>query len=439
MRLPFSLHAALAGACALTLAACVPSTMRSGVRTTPLENLGTVLSTGDGNIRAQSKTRDRITVSAALLSDGEARDRYGVNLAKKGIQAVWLRVSNKSPDEQWMLTAHIDPDYYTPDEAARQFPSFLPGHGAKDRQQKFRDLAMRSRLESGKTYEGHVLIPRSEGGRFIEVTINGAGRERRFGFPLRTPDGHFDFEKMDGAAEKVTVNLTRPQLRTRLTQLPATTVNADGSANGDPLNVVIVGEASQLMAALSECGWSFTHRIDWTTVRREIAAALRGKPYRTAPVSSLYVFGRSQDLSFQRSRLSISQRSHMRLWQAPYTVEGRPVWIGQVSRDIGIKLTTKSPTFTTHVIDPMVDEARQFVLESLLYRFRIHHFGFVRASDPAPPESPRHNLTGDPYLTDGMRLVVFLASGPVSAGEVRDLGWEKTGKGPIEFGQGGGN
>ena len=294
----------------LMLGACVPSTMRSGVRTTPLENLGTVLSTGDGNINAQSKTRDRITVSAALLSDGEARDRYGVNLAKKGIQAVWLRVSNKSPAEQWLLTAHIDPDYYTPDEAARQFPSLVPGRGGEARRQKFRDLAMRSRLESGKTYEGHVLIPRSEGGRFIEVTINGSGRERRFGFPLRTPDGHFDFEKMDGTAGKVTTNLTRPQLRTRLAQLPATTVNADGSATGDPLNVVIVGEASQMMAALSECGWSFTHRIDWTTVRREIAAALRGKPYRTAPVSSLYVFGRSQDLAFQRSRLSISQRSH---------------------------------------------------------------------------------------------------------------------------------
>ena len=42
-------------------------------------------------------------------------------------------------------------------------------------QQHFRDLAMRSRLEAGKTYEGHVLIPRTEGGRFVEVTINGNG------------------------------------------------------------------------------------------------------------------------------------------------------------------------------------------------------------------------------------------------------------------------
>lgn len=428
-----SLRAALAGALALGLAACAGPTMRPGVRSTPLEDLGHALGGPTPDDRVQTKTVDGFTVSAELLPDREARDRYGANLAKKGLQAVWLRAVNRTPHEQWLLTAHLDPDYYTADEAAREFDGLWPGGEA--RRQRFRDLAMRSRLEAGKTYEGHVLIPRSEGGRFVEVTISGHGRERRFGFPLRTPDGHFDFEKMDAGAARSAENLSRAQLRRRLEQLPAATTNADGSAPGDPLNLVIVGEASEMMAALSEGGWSFTHRIDWTTVGREIAAALRGKPYRTAPVSALHVFGRSQDLSFQRSRLNLSQRSHMRLWQAPYTVEGRPVWVGQVSRDIGIKLTTKSPTLTTHVIDPMVDEARQFVLESLLARFRIRHFGFVRGSPPAPPGSPRHNLGGDPYFTDGLRLVVFLSSTPVTAAQVRNLGWERTAVGPIEFGQ----
>lgn len=299
---------------------------------------------------------------------------------------------------------------------------------------------MRSRLEAGKTYEGHVLIPRTEGGRYVEVTINGNGRVRRFGFPLRTPDGHFDFEKMDPAViykDHNRLNLSRGELRSRLEKLPATVTNAHGGASGDPLNIVLIGESSQIMAALSECDWSFTHRIDSTTVRRLIGAALNGQPYLTAPVSSLYCFGRPQDLAFQRSRANLSQRNHMRLWLAPYTVEGRPVWVGQISRDIGIKLTRSSPTLTTHVIDPMVDEARQFLLESLLFRFRIESFGFVRASAAATREHPRTNLTGDPYITDGMRLIVFIAPQPVRAEDVRNLGWEKTAKGPIEFGQSG--
>jgi hypothetical protein len=76
-------------------------------------------------------------------------------------------------------------------------------------------------------------------------------------------------------------------------------------------------------------------------------------------------------------------------------------------------------------------------LENLLFRFRVRYFGFVRASEPAFREQPRENLTGDPYITDGMRLIVFIAEEPVKAEDVRNLGWGKTGKGPIEFGQSG--
>lgn len=388
--------------------------------------------------RIQTKSIDGVTVSAGILPDAVARERYGVNLAKKGMQAVWLRIANTSPDETWLLTAHLDPDYYTADEAAYLFRNELGGVGSEARQQRFRDLTVRSRLEAGRTYEGHVLIPRTEGGRFIDVTLAGHGHVRRFGFPLRTPDGHFDFEKMDPAiiyASQKLPDLSLPQLRKRLEQLPATTTNAKQTGTGDPLNIVLIGSDSEMMTALSECGWSFSHGIDWITVRHELASAILKKPYLTAPLSALYLFERQQDISFQRSRPNLSQRNHMRLWRAPYTVKGQPVWIGQVSRDIGIKLTRKSSTFTTHVIDPMVDEARQFVLESLLFRYRVEKFGFVRASEPAPLGNPRANLSGDPYMTDGMRLIVMLATDPVRTEDVRNLNWEKTGKGPVEFGQ----
>lgn len=297
---------------------------------------------------------------------------------------------------------------------------------------------MRARIGEGETHEGHVLVPRREGGRFVEITTSGGGRVRRFGFALRTPDGHFDFERIDVSGspkEQQAGDLTRSQLRQRLEQLPATATNAEASADGDPLNLVLVGETPLMMSSMSECGWAFTHRVDGTTVRRMITAALRGNPYLTAPVSPLYVFGRKQDVAFQRSRSNLSQRNHLRLWRAPFTVEGRPVWIGQVSRDIGVKVTTRSPTLTTHVIDPMVDESRQFVLESLLFRFRISDFGFTRASDPAPRSRPRQNLTGDDYFTDGLRLVVFLSRDPVSTEKVRNLGWDQTREGPVEFGQ----
>lgn len=426
------------------LSSCASSTGRNGDRATalsrleePFERAGLM---GNAPDRPQSKSSDGVTVAARALTDSEAREVYGANLAGKGIQAVWMRISNRTSAEQWMLAAHLDPDFYTADEAAHLFRFRRGGWGYEAMQQHFRDLTMRARIGPGETCEGHVLVPRKEGGRFVEINTNGTGKVRRFGFPLRTPDGHFDFEQMDVAAiQKQTqpVNLTRNQLRKRLEKLPAATTNEAGSGNGDPLNLVIVGETPLMMSSMSECGWAFTHRIDGTTVRRTISAALSGNAYLTAPVSSLYVFERKQDVAFQRARSNLSQRNHLRLWLAPFTVEGRPVWIGQVSRDIGIKLTRESPTLTTHVIDPMVDESRQFVLESLLFRFRISDFGFTRASAPVPRTKPRHNLAGDPYFTDGLRLVLFLSQEPVSTERVRNLGWERTVQGPIEFGQSG--
>lgn len=430
--------------CTLLLAACSSATMRTGERATVLSKLddpsALVGIRSDPPVSPQRRTIDGISVEARILPDDEAKRLYGANLARKGIQAIWMRITNKTSDEQWMLAAHLDPDHFTADEASFLFRHTLGGIGYTAMQQRFRDLTMRARLEAGQTHEGHVLVPRKEGGRYVEITTNGHGRVRRFGFPLRTPDGHFDFERMDVAEiqkRSLPVNLSRELLRERLKQLPANTTNEKGNAEGDPLNLILVGSAPLAMAALSECGWAFTHRIDGTTVRRIITAALAGNPYLTAPVSSLYVFGRPQDVAFQRARSNLSQRNHLRLWLAPFTVENRPVWVGQVSRDIGIKLTTKSPTLTTHVIDPMVDESRQFVLESLLSRLRVSDFGFVRGSDPARLTRPRKNLAGDPYITDGLRLVLFLSEEPVMTENVRNLGWERTMQGPIEFGQSG--
>ncbi len=127
----------------------------------------------------------------------------------------------------------------------------------------------------------------------------------------------------------------------------------------------------------------------------------------------------------QRARKSISQRNHMRLWLAPFRSQGRSVWVGQISRDIGVKVTTRSPTLTTHVVGPDMDDAREYLLQSLMVRNGVERFGFVAGVGAAPMDAPRRNLTGDPYFTDGLRLVVILASEPVPPHKARNLHWEE--------------
>jgi hypothetical protein len=316
---------------------------------------------------------------------------------------------------------------------------------------------MRARLDPGTITEGFVYLPRAEGGRYVDIRLQGdayledsaAGapetaapdnrrpRELRFDFALTLPDGDFDYERLDPArtyAGQVLPDLGRDEFRAAIEALPCCATDADGEREGDPLNVVIVGESSDVLNSLSRSGWSFTHRIDLRTIRRELGAAISGDAYPVAPVSSLFVFGRGQDVALQRARRSIAQRNHMRLWLAPFRFEGRSVWIGQVSRDIGIKLTPKSPTFTTHVIDPEVDTTREYLFHSLIAQGFVDRFGFVKGAPQAPPDRPRRNLTDDPYFTDGMRLVVVLAPEPVPPEQIRSLLWEQSAA-PIAEGQ----
>ena len=116
----------------------------------------------------------------------------------------------------------------------------------------------------------------------------------------------------------------------------------------------------------------------------------------------------------------------MRLWLAPFRCEGQPVWVGQVSRDIGVKATTRSPTLTTHVIDPLVDESREYLLSSLLHHDAVSRFAFVRGVGEASPEKPRFNLTGDPYITDGNRLVIWISREPVPPDRAENQYWNES-------------
>jgi hypothetical protein len=100
------------------------------------------------------------------------------------------------------------------------------------------------------------------------------------------------------------------------------------------------------------------------------------------------------------------------------------VWIGQVSRDIGVRLTDQTWNLTTHKIGPDVDFDRGYLLQDLLMSGFVERYGFVDGVRAATISSPRTNLTRDPYFTDGLRVVVFLSDEQKSLGEVRRLPWQ---------------
>ena len=64
-------------------------------------------------------------------------------------------------------------------------------------------------------------------------------------------------------------------------------------------------------------------------------------------------------LRLQKTRETIDARLHLRLWITSLRFQGKPVWIGQISRDIGVRFTLKTWNLTTHKIDPDVDDAQR--------------------------------------------------------------------------------
>jgi hypothetical protein len=379
----------------------------------------------------QSDTKHDISVSTTILSDEQASRLYGVGLGSVGLQAVWLRIENRTEHAHWLLVSALDANYYPPDEAAALFHPILSAKDEQAATNHFRSLAIPLKITPGSVKEGYVLVPRTEGGRYVVVKLVGTQHVVDFGFAVTLPDGDFDFERLDPAqiyADQERPDLDLEQLRAELRRLPCCARDSSGEREGDPLNLVVIGNVDDVLAAMSRAGWSFTHRIDASTIRRMIGAAMSGTAYPVAPVSPLYFQGRPQDMALQRARSTIVQRNHLRLWLAPFRFEQRSVWVGQISRDIAIKATSQTTTLTTHVIDPNVDEAREHLLQSLLVSGAIERYGFVRGMEPVSAATPGANLTGDPYFTDGLRFVVMLSGSSTTPPEKAEfLEWASSG------------
>lgn len=383
---------------------------------------------GPGEILTASE--QGLTVSTTILSDAQAEALYGVDLGGAGLQAIWLRIENGSPNARWLLASALDAAYFPPGEAAALFRAKFDEATEAAVESHFRQLAVPLKSEPGSVNEGYLLAPRHEGGRYVVVKLFSDEGVVDFGFPVALPDGEFDFERLHpervyGGQELPDLDLAG--LRESLRGLPCCVTDEQGERMGDPLNLVLVGHPDDLLAAAARAGWAFTHRVTFDSIRRTIGAALSGAAYPVAPVSPLYLLGRSQDLALQRARNNIVQRNHLRLWLAPFRFEGRSVWIGQVSRDVAVKLTTKSATLTTHVIDANVDEAREHLLQTLLDAGAVERFAFVAGLPPVTSTAPRSNLTGDPWYTDGLRLVVMLSAGAATPPEaVEFIEWRNS-------------
>lgn len=379
--------------------------------------------------RAVTRTEGGIRVSTAALSPDESVAIYGVPLADREIQPVWIEVENHEDHSYFLLSPGVDPNFFPASEAAEAFAGTVSHDQRTDLDRRFRDLAFHNPVRPGEKVAGFVLANLNEGAKLVQIDLVANERVRTFSIFVTVPEFEGDYKRSQvfkriADPQEPTVNYTDyANFRAALEALPCCATNEDGSKNGDPLNLVIVGSRDDALPALVRRGWSLTEQKWSGAIRRMISAALSGAPYVNAPVSDLYLFGRAQDLALQKARGDIHQRNHMRLWLSNMRYHDKLVWVGQISRDIGIRLTWHSSTFTTHKIDPDVDEARTALTEDMTYSQNLMKMGLVTGVGAAPESAPRMNLTTDPYYTDGYRVVLVFDRTPRSLSEIEVFPW----------------
>jgi len=378
--------------------------------------------------RAETKSKDGITVSAAILSADESMHVFGVDLAKIGVQPVWLKIKNDTDVDQLFLPMSVDPDYFSPHEVWWKTRYEKDKEASERIATRLREQMISDIVPPHSEISGFVLTALHSGSvRMINVNVLGQAKMTDFNYFLAIPgflaDHHLtEFDKLYKESDYTVCN-TLEELRAALEKLPCCVTNKDGDENGDPLNIVIVTPLDAAWRAMVRRGWDETEPVTGSSAMKTVNAFLSGKEYKTSPISSLYVFGRGQDIGLQKARKTIHERNHLRLWLAPIRYKDYNVLIGTISRDIGVKLSSK--TITTHEIDGNVDEARSYLIQDLAYSQALKNLAFTTGVGETPIESPRLNLTASPWYTDGLRAVMFLTREDTPLQDIRLLEWER--------------
>jgi hypothetical protein len=378
--------------------------------------------------RAQIQSRNGVTVTIVVLSADEAQAVFDSKLYKKKIQPIWLEITNDTDRPKAFLPRSVDTEYHSALEVAQKSHKTWQKKNNAQRRDFYYRNQMPFELPPHATRSGFVFGERNKGVRWVNVAVIGEHSLERFEFVLEVPGFKADFHKLEDVdvySEDDFEHLDEAGLLEWIEAQPAFVTNKDGSKTGDPLNLIIIGDSDAVWPAFLRMGWDPTAAMTTGSALKTGVFGIFGGGYRYAPISELYVYGRSQDIALQKVRSNIHYRNHLRLWEAPVKYKGLPVLIGQISRDIGSRFTTKSSTLTTHRIDPDVDETRASLVQDFLYAQALDVFGYAAGVGAISIDEPRGNLTGDIFFTDGRRAVMLLSAEPVDYLDLEYFDWHE--------------
>jgi hypothetical protein len=356
--------------------------------------------------RAVSVTEDGIHVSAAVPSVKESRAIFGVDLVKKKIQPLWLEIENKSDHRWWFLPTGLDSEYFSPLEVAFGFHKKFSSKANHAIDEHLEALNFSQRIDPGSNVSGFVYTNLDEGLKVVNVDLIGDKRAKNFALLVPTPGQEMANEKFQllqkrAAGYQATEAEDESRLRMLLERLPCCTSNKDGE-QGEPLNFVTIGDLDEILPPFAR------------------------RNFRYTGVSPQYVFGRPHDFSGRKRDRWVPAQPHIvRVWLTPIRFRGKPVWVGQVSTPLGGRFVRGATDQTSVPIDPDVDEARNDLIQDLIYSQFLTKLGFVKGVGQVMASQPRTTPSGATYHTDGLRAVFLFEQRSVALSEIEFFDWER--------------
>jgi len=356
--------------------------------------------------RAITKTEDDIRVSAAVPSAGEARSAFGIDLSERGIQPLWLEIENGTNRPFIFLPTGLDPEYFAPLEVAFLYGDDLTEEGRATLAEHIKELSFDSRklIYPGETVSGFVYVNRFDPSLVAEVTLIGRKWSDRIALLVPVPGtvgGQLgvDAARQVHSDDEFTEIDDEATLRAALAELACCAAREKGSEETLPLNLVLIGTVAEL-------GPAFTSR-----------------GYRYTPASPLYAFGRQQDLSGHRTSRWVAPQPHtLRFWLTPLRYRGKPIWVGQVSSRRGGRFA--GSVEERQRIEPDVDEARNDLIQDLLYSQSIRKIGFVTGVGRVAANRQEQKSDSFVFHTDGLRGVILFGGKDVSLAMIDFFDWE---------------
>lgn len=363
--------------------------------------------------RAIAQEKGPFTVRASVPGEEEAEAILGIPVYKRGIQPVWLEITNHAGGRARVILSSIDREYFPPNEVAYMHRKQFSKQGWSDLEAYLHGNALPRQIGPGETASGWVFTHVSTGTKAFNLDIYGVGEApsyEQFTFFLEVPGFVPDHREVNFQslyrAEDIR-DVDNDGLRTLLAEIPCCTRNRDGSAHGRPVQLFFVAEGTDMLRALLRAGWNET---SYARDEKYLAGAD-------------YFFGRPPDGIFRQGRDKKSERAELALWLAPVRVDGKPLWVGQFRTAIGRRYAI-GELFLGVTLDPDTNEGRNYMLQDLWYAQALKHWAWSKTGHAVPQDRPEQDLHGNPWFAaDAYRIVIWVSGEPIAMDRATPIEW----------------